>query len=54
MQRMLYVVIFVAGTYVLDHAAFKGRYYSQLAAASNNFEAQFNYKINDMLRPLGR
>jgi hypothetical protein len=44
----------LGAAYFVDQAAFDGRYSGQSIAVIDGFAKQFNYKVQDLLRPLGK
>ncbi len=54
MRALFFIVIVLAGAYVVDRYWFDGRHYQEIGIAASNFGHQINYKIKNLLRPLGR
>ena len=54
MKRVIYLIILLAGTYLVDHFAFGGKVYSETALTVNNLSVQADYTVRDFLRPLGK
>jgi len=51
MRALFFIVIVLAGAYVVDRYWFDGRHYQEIGIAASNFGHQINYKIKNLLRP---
>jgi hypothetical protein len=54
MRGLFFIVIVLAGAYVVDRYWFAGRHYQEIRVAASNLGRQINYKVNNLLKPLGR
>jgi hypothetical protein len=54
MLRVIYILSSLAIGYSVDQAIFGGEYSLRSAAVARDAAQQFNSKIRDLLRPLGK
>jgi hypothetical protein len=54
MNRALYLIILLAGAYIIDHYTFAGKVYAGTTMAVSNLALQADYRVKDFLRPLGK
>jgi hypothetical protein len=54
MRALFFIVIVLAGAYVVDRYWFAGRHYQEIRMGAIDLGHQINYKIKTLLKPLGR
>ena len=54
MARAAGIAIILMASYLVDFFALDGRFYSETKIVANNLAFDFNYKVQEFLRPIGR